>query len=74
MSKFVFKRKINVLLIIFLFIPLIALSHIPNQSYIFLRIYETEGIEGRFEINTREINKIFGTNFKNGVKFSEVAG
>ena len=72
MSKFVFKRKINVLLIIFLFIPLIALSHIPNQSYIFLRIYETEGIEGRFEINTREINKIFGTNFKNGVKFSEV--
>ena len=72
MLKFVFKRKINVLFFIFVFIPLIALSHIPNQSYIFLRIYETEGIEGRFEINTREINKIFGTNFKNGVQLSDV--
>jgi len=72
MSNYIFKRKINLLIIIFLFIPLIALSHIPNQSYIYLRIYETEGIEGRFEINTREINKIFGTDFKNGVKFSDV--
>jgi hypothetical protein len=64
-------KKTQLLLILF-FLPLLVFSHIPNQSYIFLRIYETEGIEGRFEINTREINKVFGTDFKNGVKFSEV--
>ena len=72
MSKSIFKRKIQFLLIIFLFLPLVVLSHIPNQSYIFLRIYETEGIQGRFEINTREINKIFGTDFKNGTTFNEI--
>lgn len=33
-------------------------AHIPNQSYVYLRIYETEGIEGRYEINIREINKL----------------
>ena len=67
-----FSLKKTQLLLILFFLPLFAFSHIPNQSYIFLRIYETEGIEGRFEINTREINKVFGTNFKNGVEFSEV--
>jgi hypothetical protein len=72
MTKFIYKRKTQFLLAIFLFLPLIVLSHIPNQSYIFLRIYETEGIQGRFEINTREINKIFGTDFKNGATFNDV--
>ncbi|WP_282123519.1 HupE/UreJ family protein [Algibacter mikhailovii] len=57
---------------LFFFLSLYALAHIPNQSYIFLRIYETEGIEGRFEINTREINKVFGTNFKDGVQLEDI--
>jgi hypothetical protein len=46
--------------------PLAILAHAPNQSYIFLRIYEKDGIEGRFEINLREVNKVFGLNLKNG--------
>ncbi|PQJ15297.1 HupE/UreJ family protein [Aureicoccus marinus] len=33
-------------------------AHIPNQSYVYLRIYEKDGIEGRYEINIREINKL----------------
>ncbi|WP_298500484.1 HupE/UreJ family protein [uncultured Algibacter sp.] len=70
--KYSFLRKKTPLLFLFFFLPLLVFSHIPNQSYIFLRIYETEGIQGRFEINTREINKVFGTDFKDGVKFSEV--
>ena len=72
MSKTIFRRKIQYILLIFLFFPLVVLSHIPNQSYIFLRIYETEGIQGRFEINTREINKIFGTDFQNGTTLNQV--
>ncbi|WP_177176610.1 HupE/UreJ family protein [Hyunsoonleella jejuensis] len=73
MSRTNFKRKIIGLLTIFFLLPLIALSHIPNQSYIFLRIYESDGIHGRFEINTREINKIFNTNFKEGITKEDVA-
>ncbi len=34
-------------------------AHAPNQSYVFLRIYETNGIEGHYEINIKEINTIF---------------
>lgn len=33
-------------------------AHIPNQSYVYLRIYEKDGIEGRYELNVREINKL----------------
>jgi hydrogenase/urease accessory protein HupE len=66
-------RKIyKFLLVLILFLPLTASSHIPNQSYIFLRIYEKDGIEGRFEINTNDINKIFGTDFRKGVTLSEL--
>lgn len=60
------------LLTFFLLIPLLGNSHIPNQSYIYLRVYEKEGIDGRFEINTIEINKLFGTNFKKGVSIAEL--
>ena len=45
-----------------LLFPNIADAHLVNQSYIFLRVYEKSGIEGRFEINAREINTVFGTN------------
>lgn len=46
----------------FIFILLtsaLTYAHEPNQSFLFLRIYETDGIEGRFEINVNELNKIF---------------
>lgn len=45
-----------------LLFPNVADAHLVNQSYIFLRVYEKSGIEGRFEINAREINTVFGTN------------
>ena len=50
-----------------LFLPLAATAHIPNQSYIFLRVYEEGGLDGRFEFNVREINKVFGTDFGDNV-------
>lgn len=70
--KYSFLRKKAQLLLLFFFLPLLAFAHIPNQSYIFLRIYETDGIHGRFEINIREVNKVFGTDFKDGVTHSDV--
>lgn len=57
----------------FLLIPKIADAHVANQSYIFLRIYEEKGIEGRYEINIREINKIWNTNFDNSSTKEEIA-
>ncbi|MFK5972009.1 MAG: HupE/UreJ family protein [Flavobacteriaceae bacterium] len=68
MKKILFRF---ILIILFL-VPLSSFSHIPNQSYIFLRIYEKEGIEGRFELNIREINKVFGLDLKKGIKFNEL--
>ncbi len=70
--KYSFLRKKTHFLLILFFLPLFALAHIPNQSYIFLRIYETDDIHGRFEINIREVNKVFGTDFKDGVTLGDV--
>lgn len=38
---------------------LFANAHAPEQGFIFLRIYESDGIEGRFEIQAEDLNKIF---------------
>lgn len=70
--KYSFLRKKTQLLLVLFFLPLFVLAHIPNQSYIFLRIYETDDVHGRFEINIREVNKVFGTNYKDGVTLSDV--
>jgi len=66
------KKILSVLLLLGLFlVPQIADAHIVNQSYIFLRVYEDKGIEGRFEININDINKIYNTNFDNSSKKEE---
>ena len=41
-----------------------AAAHVPEQGYIFLRVYEKEGVEGRFEILTDDLNGIFGWELK----------
>jgi len=41
-----------------------ANAHAPENGYIFLRIYEKDGVEGRFELLTDDLNKIFGWNLK----------
>ncbi len=67
-------RKVyNYFLLLLLFSSFFAAAHVPNQSYIFLRVYETTGIEGRFEINGREINKVFGTNLPGNFNMEDVA-
>lgn len=40
-------------------IPANLMAHAPEQGFIFLRVYETDGIEGRFEIQAEDLNAIF---------------
>ncbi|WP_299119079.1 HupE/UreJ family protein [uncultured Winogradskyella sp.] len=66
------KLLLKSLFVLFLLAPMVCLAHFPNQSYIFLRVYETNGIEGRFEINVREINKVFDLNLRDNVTLEEL--
>jgi hypothetical protein len=49
-----------------------AFAHFPDQSYIYLQIRENS-VAGRFEISTKDINKVFGLNLKPGFAMEEVA-
>lgn len=64
-------KYLRILALFLFFSPFISNAHVPNQSYIFLRIYE-EGIDGRFEFNVREINKVFGTDFADDVSLEQL--
>ena len=66
------KLLLKSLFVLFLLVPMVCLAHFPNQSYIFLRVYETNGIEGRFEINVREINKVFDLNLRDNLTKEEL--
>lgn len=39
-------------------------AHAPEHGYIYLRIYESDGVEGRFEILSDDLNKIFDWGLK----------
>ena len=47
------------LLLIFSF-PLLISAHNPDQSYIYLRVYENNGIEGKFDCHVKDINAALG--------------
>lgn len=50
---------------IFIFLmPLIGFAHQPNHSFIYLRVYENQNVEGRFEIDVKDLNKYFGLQLK----------
>jgi len=67
------KKLFSFVLLFSLFLfPNVADAHIVNQSYIFLRVYETSGIEGRFEMSARELNKVFGTNLGKDFTLEEI--
>jgi hypothetical protein len=49
-----------------------ALAHFPEQSYIYLQIQENS-VAGRFEISTKDLNKVFGLNLKAGLTMQDLA-
>jgi hypothetical protein len=62
------------LLLLFLLISVfnsIAFAHFPDQSYIYLRFQENS-INGRFEISTKDLNKVFGLHLNPGFVRAEV--
>lgn len=69
MKKFI-TRTTFILLLIY---STMVYSHAPNQSFIFLKIYEENGIEGRFEINVTELNSIFNLNLPKNAVAEDVA-
>ncbi|WP_298553747.1 HupE/UreJ family protein [uncultured Algibacter sp.] len=62
----------KLLLVLFLLSSIFSYSHEPNQSFIFLKIYEKDGIEGRFEINANELNKIFNFNLPKDASVDDI--
>ena len=53
-------QKITLLLMCCL--PMLGIAHNPDQSYIYLRVYEENGIEGKFDCHVKDINAALGLN------------
>lgn len=66
------KTFFKILFLIALMAPFFASAHAINSSYIFLNIYEEDGIHGRFEFNINEINKVFNLNLPKDATYDEV--
>jgi hypothetical protein len=50
----------KVTLLLLLSMPIIGVAHNPDQSYIYLRVYEFNGIEGKFDCHVKDINAALG--------------
>ncbi len=67
------KRRFLLVFLIALFLaPFAADAHEPNQSFIYLRVYQEAGIEGRFELNINEINEFFGLDLPLHIKPEDI--
>lgn len=51
------RTLVQLVFIVFLLVPIALFAHRPDRSLIYLRVYETAVIEGRFEMNAVDINK-----------------
>ena len=49
-----------------------ALAHFPDQSYIYLQIRE-DSVAGFFEISTKDLNRVFGSDLKAGFTKEDLA-
>ncbi len=49
-----------------------AFAHHPNNSLLYLRIYEEEGIEGRFDINVNELNSVLKLGLAKDARIEDV--
>jgi hypothetical protein len=63
----------KILFAFFLIVSLSSYGHAPNQSYVYLKIYENNGIEGRYEINIKELNKLFDLNLPKNATVEDVS-
>jgi hypothetical protein len=59
-------RKIFSSLALILLFPLCVFSHAPEQSYLYLRVFE-EKIEGTIEITSQDLNRALGLSLEEGL-------
>ena len=57
--------------ILLILLPLGLQAHAPDQGYIFLRVYN-DGIEGRVEINIKDLNKVQNPNLERGLTVADL--
>ncbi|RME97892.1 MAG: HupE/UreJ family protein [Bacteroidetes bacterium] len=58
-------------LLLVLIAPQLARAHSPNQSYIYLRIYD-DGIDGRFEVTAKDLNRALQLDLPDRMNISDV--
>lgn len=56
----IMKTLQRLLLVLLLLLPFLGTAHNPDQSYIYLRVYESNGIEGKFDCHVKDINAALG--------------
>ena len=66
------RTLVQLVFIIFLLVPVTIFAHRPDRSLIYLRVYETTGIEGRFEMNAVDINTYLGLDLRKHPTLEEV--
>lgn len=65
-------RKLTVLFAIFIMaIPYALQGHAPDQSYVFMKIYEDK-VGGVIEITTKDLNKALDLNFPKGLTMEQL--
>ncbi|MEP3209525.1 MAG: HupE/UreJ family protein [Maribacter sp.] len=67
------KKLLLLILWASLLFPIFTFSHQPNQSIIYMRVYQEAGIDARFEINVNQLNDAFGLNLPKYPKWEDVA-
>ncbi len=67
------KKLLLLILWAFLLFPILSAAHQPNQSIIYMRVYEELGIDARFEINVNQLNQVLGLELPKYPKWEDVA-
>ncbi len=67
------KLLLKLSFILLFLLPVFVSAHQPNQSFIYFRVYEEAGIEGRFDVHVRELNAIFNLNLSEYPREQDIA-
>ncbi len=67
------KKILLSLLVIFFLFPSLTKAHQPNQSIIYMRVYQKAGIDARFEINVNQLNDALGLKLPKYPKWKDVS-
>ncbi|OBX27251.1 HupE/UreJ protein [Gelidibacter algens] len=58
------KLHLQITFILLFLIPIFTYAHKPDRSVVYLRVYETGGIEGHFDLGVEDLKKYLGLDLK----------